>query len=159
MSTLVFTTMSPPNLNSALTTPNVTDHTIISRYWSRHCFYPTFDWTQILPLCNSTMSLAMDKPRPVPSIFSAVMRSNLSKILSLYSSGMPGPVSEISKYNSFSLAISFIPTSPPAVSRTHSGKQRNKLFYHIATPKKHLPFIRSRREPPICAAPNVLRQR
>src|SRR6185369_14028644 len=58
--------------------------------------FPTSDSTQILPLYISTISFAIANPRPtLPGVVSTerLICTNLSKILSRYSGGIPSPVS------------------------------------------------------------------
>ncbi|OGS05890.1 MAG: hypothetical protein A3I76_01240 [Elusimicrobia bacterium RIFCSPLOWO2_02_FULL_61_11] len=50
---------------------------------------------QILPLCPATMPKEMDRPRPVPFPGSLVVKKG-SKILSMQSAGIPGPLSATS---------------------------------------------------------------
>src|SRR5262249_2960336 len=63
---------------------------------------PSSDFTQMRPPCNSTMRLAMARPRPVPPFFLVLELStwwNSLKMRACSDAGMPGPVSATATQN------------------------------------------------------------
>src|SRR6516164_2703520 len=80
---------------------------------------PGLDVTPTRPRCNSTIRLAIVRPRPVPSLGRVLELSacwNSSKILCWSSSRIPGPVSETATRNRPSATPARITTSPASVN-------------------------------------------